>query len=87
MPFVQNIRGNYIVFTAVQREWTKGKETRRETDSGLEGDHEQGAASVMMWRWYQETMCAQPYNNIGAIGTMVSGEVAGQVSHRRNDRK
>ena len=76
-----------MVFTAVQREWSKGKETRRETGSGLEGNHAQGAASVMMWRWCQETMRAQPYNNIGEIGTIVSGNVAGQMSHQKNDRR
>jgi hypothetical protein len=82
---VEECQRNHTTHTTLQRIWTKNRETWREIHPNFADEHMKGTASIMLQRWYQESMCSQPYNNIGGVAVIPPRGDVGQILYQRSD--
>lgn len=71
------------MYASVHREWVKGKEARQEMSPKPICEQIRDAPTFMMQRWQQETICNQPYHNIGAVKRLSYPGFASQTSYQR----
>lgn len=55
-------------YIAIQREWIQPPKHQIKSSPRFTEENRESGTSIMMQRWYRETMQQQPFNNLGAIG-------------------
>lgn len=55
-------------YIAIRREWIQHPKHQINSSPQFTEENRESGISIMMQRWYRETMQQQPFNNLGAVG-------------------